>query len=296
MVLELLNDDVERGREKPQREPAANERDCYGGYRGKNRTEHGDYLEERGDNSKEKRVLDAENGQAEIHECSNNDGEKKLALHPEADFPPRAFPQIKHVLLIAQRRNDPKKIVDACPQNGKVERENDDEEEREHTAEYVRDGAESVAIEPGRSQVSAHTFHQDVGGNNGSSLRPEEARILVVRHPLIERFKVGGKRCDERRQVAEKRRDKEEEYPEKSAEKKNVDEEHSENAGHFPASERLDGGFYRRSDDNSRQKNENDILKRIEKPRSREDEHCLEYRAGRYRNAEIPTFHGLIVA
>src|SRR3989344_7635388 len=51
VVLELLDDDVERGREEPQCEPAADKRYRYRGYRGENRTEYGDYLEERGDDS-----------------------------------------------------------------------------------------------------------------------------------------------------------------------------------------------------------------------------------------------------
>ena len=83
-------------------------------------------------------------------------------MHPEADLVLRAPPETEYISLVLLRGNDPEKVVDTCLDDGKVEREDDDEDEGEDTAEYTRCGSYRIAEYVAKIESLAHRGHDVV--------------------------------------------------------------------------------------------------------------------------------------
>src|SRR3989338_1083119 len=294
VVLELLGDDVERDGQKPERDTSVDERDPDRRHRRQGRAEHRDYLEESRDDGEEKRVRHPEDRESEVEQDAHDDGQQDLPLHPKPYLPARTFPEIQDIGVMLAGRDQLEEIVHARFYHREVEREDDDENEREHAAEYARDCRECITEHPRRFGRPSHARHEIEVREIGRS-RAEDARELVERADPVQGLDVDGKRGKERRQIREKRRHEKVEHAEKRREKENVDEEDREHARQFAALERrdrrLDGG----SDDDGREENEHEIAQLKKKPRPGKHDNGHDDRAGRYRDDKGAALHSGIV-
>src|SRR3989344_356007 len=124
-------------------------------------------------------MFDAEYGKSEVDEYAHNDREDELPLHPETDLGLRAAPEVEHIFLILFGGNNVEEIINARLDNRKVEREDDDEDEREDASEYPRNRAKCVAEGPADIKNASDVCHDVVRRNCRRSGDPQNIRVRI---------------------------------------------------------------------------------------------------------------------
>src|SRR3989344_5002874 len=266
--LKLLHHQVEPADQQERGKASVGKSDSERWDGGEYLPEHGDKLEEPGDNRKQKRVRDAQYGEPQIQQHADDEPEHQLTLHPLTYLVLTALPQVEHVGLPLAGRYDAQKVVDAGFLHGKVKGKHDDEHKRGKSAEERRQGGKHTAGGVGEGQGN---LAQQIGrGYLVADIAPRQQAMRRVGD--IKTRECLRQALEEVRRVAQERRHKDKQHAKERPHHGKVHEYDREHAVDAPLDQkpyrRLDG----RRDDHRSDQDEDYVAQKPQERRKRQKE------------------------